>query len=109
MRVKTVCKDQRGQEAGQVANEERSKGGGEEMTQGAGLCSGHQPLRFPLRGQKSLGHVMLFQSPTVAPERTRFERLYSPRRGLLHPDMMCLTKAGEEDKSQPLALPGLAQ
>lgn len=53
-------------------------------------------------GQESSGARGVIPSPSVAPEGTSMERLYSPWRGLFHPDMMCLTKAGKEDKDQPL-------
>lgn len=36
------------------------------------------------------------------------ESLYSPWRDLLYPDMMCLTKAGKEDRNQPLHLAPLS-
>lgn len=98
MRVKTGHKDQGGQEARQEGNGGRS---GEE-TMGAGplLAPRHDPCGFLFRGQgwdrRALGHVVVFQSPCVAPERARIQRLYSHRRGLLQPDMMCLTNAGKK-------------
>lgn len=98
MRVKTGCKDQGGQEARQEGNGGRR---GEEMM-GAGPAPSHDPCGFLFRDQdwdqRALQHVVLFQSPCVAPQRARMQRLYSRRRGLLHPDMMCLTNAGKKDK-----------
>lgn len=69
------------------------------------------PSGFPHRvrlGQKTLGHVVVFGSPWQAPGGTRRERLHSPWRSLLHPDMMCLTKAGKGNRNQSLHLAPLS-
>lgn len=61
------------------------------------------PSALPLRGQiwdrKALGHVVVFGSPWQTPEGTRREAALTLR-GLLHPDMMCLTKAGKGERNQ---------
>lgn len=67
---------------------------GEEMMRGAGCAPVIIPCGFLFRP----GARGVIPSPSVAPEGTSMERLYSPWRGLFHPDMMCLTKAGKEDK-----------
>ena len=58
-----------------------------------------------------MGGARLFSAPCSAlwgPRGTPKERLHSPWRGLLPPDMMCLTKAGKEDGNQPLHLAPLS-
>lgn len=79
--------------------------------------SSDSPLTGSGWDRKALGQVVGFGSPWQTPEGRR-ERLHSPWTSLLHPDMMCLTKAGKGDKSvialgssrplRPLPLPHVA-
>ena len=63
---------------------------------GAGLlsvfCSVLEGVKPEEKGSRACG---------VALDTPRGGGLHSPWRGLLHPDMMCLTKAGKEDGKQP--------
>lgn len=60
--------------------------GGVERKHRGWAAPGHDPCGFLFRGQgwdrRALGHVVLFQSPCVAPERARMQRLYSRHQGV---------------------------
>jgi hypothetical protein len=64
-------------------------------------------MQFPLKGpgleQKSSRACSGVLKPLLkGPEGTRRKKLHSPWRNLLHPDIMCLTKARKENKIQSL-------
>lgn len=77
-----------------------------------GLGCSRDPLWFPLQGsglgQKSSVACGGVLKPLCSPRKDQEGEAALTLEAPLHPDMMCLTKAGEEDRDQPLHLAPLS-
>lgn len=78
--------------------------GGDRSTKNEGAMGGAGLLWSPAvssKGVKPEEKGSRARGVAVGPPPPPGGGLHSPWRDLLHPDMMCLTKAGKEDRKQP--------